>query len=144
MALEENITKKKEILEKQSYICIDAGLSQKEIESLQRIQIENSPDQFDGYGSADTELEEGIKQYLEKIGRNNKEDLECISKLIVRISREMIEIWKDEWAWTMIRVSLPNTNFNIPRWHSDGRYFEQTKKVYKLVMALKGPHTLFG
>ena len=78
------------------------------------------------------------------MGGNSKSDVDRISRLVTRISKNMIEGFEEESAWTMVRVALPNELYDIPRWHPDGSYFKSSKKVYKLVMSLKGPQTLFG
>jgi hypothetical protein len=43
-----------------------------------------------------------------------------------------------------IRCTLPNSGFDIPRWHKDGNYFSDSYRIQsKFVTVLKGPRTLF-
>lgn len=49
-----------------------------------------------------------------------------------------------ESVWVMVRVTLPNNEFDIPRWHKDGYYIESEEKTYKLVFTVKGAPTRFA
>ncbi len=133
-----------ELLERELYLSIDIDLSQEERKSLERVHIEQDLPQFDFYGAEGDELKNNIKNYLIAMGDNSPEDLSNIADIVSRLSEGMRKGFGAESTWTMIRVSLPHSGFEIPRLHPDGRYFKSTKKRYKLVATLKGPQTLFG
>jgi len=44
--------------------------------------------------------------------------------------------------WLAIRVTEPNNEFIIPRWHKDGNYFASNSITAKFITVLKGPGTL--
>lgn len=45
-----------------------------------------------------------------------------------------------EYFWITIRATLPNNEFDIPRWHKDGKYFRgTTEETPKFATVLKGP-----
>ena len=144
MLLEQVIKNKKEGLHGSNLICLDVNLSNKEIECLNDLTIERELDQFNYYGDVGDELNEHLLKYLSSIGTNTEANIDCVANLVYRISEGMMKGFDKESVWTMLRVTLPNDNYGIPRWHSDGRYFDTKEKVHKMAITLKGPLTLFG
>ena len=144
MSLAKTIKDKKDELRKSNLICLDVNLSKKETECLDNIKVDREFKQFNHYGVADKELKEYLQEYLNQIGNNTESNIGCVAGLIVRIHHGMIGGFDEVSAWTMVRVIMPTEDFNIQRWHADGSYFKSSKKVYKLVMSLLGPQTLFG
>lgn len=142
--LSSDIENRRETLEQELFLNVDMNLSQEEKESLVRINIEKALPQFDFYGTEGVELKKKVEEYLGDMGDNSPEDLSHIADIVSRLSEGMRKGFDTETTWTMIRVSLPYNEFEIPRWHSDGKYFNSTQKRYKLVATLKGPQTLFG
>ena len=143
-ALQSQIIEGSEMLVRESSLTIDMALSQQERQSLERVQIDNNLPQFDFYGFDTKELEGKVIEYLGDMGQNDPNDISHIANVIGRLSDGMRKGFNEETTWTMIRVSLPNNEYKIPRWHPDGKYFKSSKKRYKLVATLKGPQTLFG
>jgi len=50
-----------------------------------------------------------------------------------------------EHFWMAIRVTMPNNDYDIPRWHKDGNFFPQNNNetsTSKFVTVMKGPGTL--
>lgn len=133
-----------EILERDLSLSIDMNLSQEEQISLERLRIEQDLPQFDFYGTEGSDLKKRVEEYLSAMGDNDTEDLSRIADIVARLSEGMRKGFGSESTWTMIRVSLPNSHYEIPRWHPDGKYFKSTKKRYKLVATPKGPQTRFG
>lgn len=143
-SIAQEIKRKKELLEKNGFIAVDMEFSDQEVESLKEIKVESELDQFDYYGSADTQLQRNLEQYLKEAGENSGSHISTISHLVTRLSREVMEGLGKESVWVMVRISLPDERYSIPRWHSDGSYFSSSEREYKLVATLKGPQTLFG
>ncbi len=131
-------------LEGERVVGIDIGLSPVERESLARVRVERDLEQFDFYGVGTDELREKLQSYFGQMGENTEQDLLSISDIVWRLSEGMREGFGEQSTWTMVRVSLPGSSFEVPRWHPDGKYFSSTKKQYKLVATLRGQDTLFG
>lgn len=144
MSLAKTIKEKRKFLQKDNFFCIDMGLSDKEVACLRDIKIERELQQFNHYGIVDSTLENDLAKYFVEMRENTMLDIECISQLVARLSKSIIEGFEKESAWVMVRVSLPTDKYNVPRWHPDGRYFTSPEKTYKLVATLKGPQTLFA
>jgi hypothetical protein len=133
-----------ERLSKDHLAHVDMRLSDLERLSLREMRIERESESFDSFGPIDDAFTERLKQHLSSIGSNEPAHIERISRLIHRIARGMQGGVGKEAAWFTLRISLPNYEFDIPRWHADGSYFATANKTYKLVATLKGPRTLFG
>ncbi len=114
---------KREALGRDRAISIDMRFSAMERESLERVRIECSLDQFDFYGPDVSDLKRKLEIYFSEMGENDPQDLSNISDIICRLS---------------------NDDFKIPRWHPDGKYYRSLNKKYKLVAAVKGAQTRFG
>ena len=133
-----------ELLKKQNWISIETNLTNKEKESIEQVNIERQLQPFDYYGPASDELMEKLEDYFKKIGDNSKIVTENISQVINRVSNGVARGFNKESMWVSVRIALPNDEFDVPRWHPDGNYFKSADKVYKLVMTVKGPSTLFA
>lgn len=142
--LSQEIKDNKENLESDNFISVDLKLSDIEKDILREIKIEKELAQFNYYGPLGPDLEKNLETYFKEMGDNQAGDISVISKKVAQLAEGMVEGFDKEAAWVMVRVSLPNDEFEIPRPHPDGRYFKSLEKVYKLVATLKGAHTLFA
>ncbi len=142
--LSKQIEQKLGTLEQERAISVDMQVSPEEQEVIDRILIERSLEQFDFYGSNPDELKAKLEIYFAEMGENSSEDLATISNIIGRVSEATQVGLKGESTWTMVRVSLPNNDFEIPRWHPDGKYYHSISKQYKLVATVKGAQTRFA
>lgn len=67
----------------------------------------------------------------------------CDSGVIEKIIREFLQQRpSSEAAWFTIRLSLPNHDFDISRWHRDGYMWVPRKPARKFAVTLIGPTTL--
>lgn len=138
---------KMEILKEHDIVSFDIGLTSEEKRGIAEVIIEKELPQFDYYGPIGEELVENLTTYFRELGENEEKIITTISKLVARVAEMTIKDFHKESAWVMVRVSLPNDYFDVPRWHSDGQYFEtldSADKTYKLVMTIKGAPTRFG
>lgn len=138
---------RREILQEKGTTSFDVGLTPEEKRGISEILIEKELFQFDDYGSEKKELVKKLIAYLSELGENSEEIVAAISKLVARVAEIMKKDFDKESAWVMVRISLPNNDFNVPRWHTDGKYFtslDVKDKTYKLIMTIKGPPTRFG
>jgi len=85
-----------------------------------------------------------INIFLSKIGINNKDSITILEKIIMKILDNVLSAFDTDYYWISIRITLPNNDFNIPRWHKDGIFFinYKTTKSPKFATVLKGPGTL--
>ncbi len=72
----------------------------------------------------------------------------AIGRLLARLVEEMKTDFQQAAAWVTLRIFLPTTDLDTPRWHSDGHYLkndqgEFVSEEYKLVLAIKGAPTRF-
>jgi hypothetical protein len=65
-----------------------------------------------------------------------------MEKLIIRLIKKVLLGYKMKYFWLAIRISPPNKNFDIPRWHKDGPFFKGEQSSVKFITTLKGPGTL--
>ena len=133
-------------LESNNFVHIEMQITPPEQDSLDRIRIEHEVEAFDSYGPVGDDLKERIVQHLGSVGQNDVADIEHVANIINRLAMGVQKGFAKEAVWIAVRVSLPNSTFDIPRWHPDGAYFtsEPGEKTYKFVAALQGAPTLFG
>lgn len=145
-ALEQTPLDKMKILEKEGMVDFDIEMSPREKESIQEIKIEKDLEQFNYYGPADEKLLESLVNHFSQLEGNSPEIIESISNLIAKIAQDAQKDFNQEAVWAMVRVSLPNNEFDTPRWHKDGRYTGSNHegKEYKLVFTVKGAPTRFA
>src|SRR3989344_2076223 len=147
-SLLQEIKDKRENLEKDNFISVDLNLSDIEREVLSRVKIEKELEQFNYYGPLADDLEIKLEDKFKEMGRNSENDISIISRKVAELAREMVSGFDEEAAWVMVRVSLPNDEFQTPRWHPDGSYYYDNEgrraPAYKLVATLKGHQTLFA
>jgi hypothetical protein len=79
-----------------------------------------------------------ILKFIESIGNNNEKDIKVIKNIIYKLLDKVTNGYDDEYIVLDINTSLPNNEFNMPRWHTDA-YPNNSK----FVTVLKGPSTLF-
>lgn len=133
-----------ENLEKDRIISIDLELTEKEKETLKRLEINKNSDNFHYWGNTDSvELYASLNLFLKDIGENSENTIEEISKLIIRIGQGLSKVFNTESVWYEMRSITPNNFFTTPRWHTDAKFFNPLN-AHKLVFALKGAQTRFG
>ena len=123
---------------------LDIDLNREERNSIEKLEISRVLPQFNYYGSSGEELVKSFEVHLEKLGNNSPEIVENIVELVARVSDTVTKKLNKQSNWVMVRTFLPNKEFEIPRWHQDGKYFISKDKVYKMAMTIKGAQTRFG
>ncbi len=115
-------------------------------------------DKYEHFGSLDLPK---LRDFLETVGENSKDCIIILEKLIKRLVAIVCEGYNRTSVWVSLRVTLPNKEFDIPRWHVDGNFYNlqkireaQIAKIEnldpieiemqsKFITTLKGPGTLF-
>ncbi len=140
----EQLKNNMEILKERGIVSFDVGFTPEEQESIREIIIQKELPQFNHYGPIDHELLENLIAHLSQLEGNRKESIITLSRFIARIAEDVRKKLHQEAAWVMVRVTLPDDTFDLPRWHVDGKYFSSEEKTYKLVFAVKGPPSRFA
>ncbi|MFZ2804153.1 MAG: hypothetical protein WA001_02940 [Patescibacteria group bacterium] len=137
---------KLEILKEKGIVSFEVKLTAKEKKAVEKIEIEKELPQLNYYGPADEALVEELHAYLGQLEGNSEEVISAVSGLIARVAHGMQKDFKKGSCWTMVRVSLPNADFDIPRWHQDGNYVKPAGGIvaYKLVFTVKGARSRFA
>jgi len=135
-------------LKHEGIAAFDVGLTAEETNAIENVSIEVEPEDFDYYGNSESELQNSVQKHLLNLGPNNAEILETIARLATRVVEETKARFQKTSAWITLRVFLPSTDHDTPRWHSDGHYVkheddEFVSEEYKLVFAIKGAPTRF-
>lgn len=138
---------KLEILKEQGIVTFDANLSFQEKRAADEVRIEIEAPDFAHFGPVDATFVQKVKEYFASLGENSEQDIQTLTGLVVRMTKNALQDLRGEAVWVALRSSLPNDLFNTPRWHADGKYFPPAQlgeKSYKLVMAIKGLPTRFA
>lgn len=122
----------------------DLNLSDSEINALKKIVI-NHPilTNYNNYGNID-KLEIEVNEFIKSISKENEIIAKEVSLLIEKLVKELVQASGKETAWVTLRPSMPNSEFDLPRWHMDGYFYRPyDTQQYKFALLLKGPSTLF-
>lgn len=129
------------LVQDKTFASFDLDLSRDTLQQLQNLRI-NRTSAINNYGHLDT-LESESVAFLKSLG-NNDEDAQAASKIICNIVMRDISLDNGETAWVSLRSFTPNTEYDLPRWHTDGAFYKSKENIcYKQAYALKGPSTLF-
>lgn len=139
------------ILNEKHILILDVDLNSAEQKSIAKMRIENEKirtdkdlQEFNHFGLIDDGLIGKLAGYFEKLGNNSEETIRGISGLVVRIGGNMAQGLHKEASWVCVRTSLPSDEYDIPRWHTDHRYFKSEEPIYKLVFTIKELPTRFA
>ena len=113
---------------------------------LQKINITDF-NYYDYHGETNLLNIKDLIDFLNCIGNNNKKSIESLAKflkkLLFKISKEYIkQNNKKIYCWFTIRVSKPNEDYDIQRWHTDAKYYISDNFQSKFLLTLKGASTL--
>lgn len=134
-------------LKERNFVSFNVKLTPEEKASIEKVNIQKELPAFNSYGPVNDELVKNLITYFGELGENSQETIEAISKLVARIAKNTLADFEKELAWVAIRIILPTREFDVPRWHLDGKNLQSLKsenKVYKLILTIKGSPTLFG
>lgn len=125
-----------------SYQFFNLNLTDKQKQALNNLAI-NKTDTIVIYNSLEN-LINLTNNFLKSVGESDTQISLEVAKIILEIVLRIIKIFNQETAQVIIRASLPNDMFKIPRWHTDGYYYmPHSGYQYKAAVTLIGPGTLF-
>jgi len=138
-----NIDDIKNALEKHKNTVFKIHYTKKELECIAKIDISQG-NVYSHYGDiADIKPE----TFFKKIGNNDSKNIEALCKIVSKLAKAVCKGYSTKHAWIDIRVRNPNNDYDIPRWHMDGKFFmntlEDRKQIQsKFVTVLRGSGTL--
>lgn len=125
-----------------SFAYYDLQLSDDEIKILKSLKI-NTIEAYSNYDNLKN-LGSEVIAFLKSLNKENEATAEAASQTIVRIVNDIVQASGQETAWVTVRSFIPMSEYDLPRWHTDGYYYEpRTGNPYKFALTLKGAPTLF-
>jgi len=117
--------------------------SQYEIYAIQRLNIKETK-AFNHFGYNHNLQFDQLVDYFKSLSSNIYEDCIIYSRLIFNLINLVSQIKSNTSCWLVIRSSIPNDDFKIPRFHKDGTYYstKENEIVQKFILTIKGPGTL--
>ena len=126
----------------ESFVNFDLHLSPEARSDIERLNVERI-DSYDNFGHTDSVLEDSAK-FLESLG-NDPALSRRVAETIDQLVKDSLSAVNAETAWFTIRAFTPIDDFDIPRWHTDGTFYDKTDvDQRKVAMTLKGPGTLLN
>jgi hypothetical protein len=120
----------------------DINYTEQEQESIDNFKIEKKCS-YNYNGSISSLKINDLNTFLSEIGPNTKKDIDNVKQIILNLIKKVLKGYDMENFLLIIRVRVPDSEFDIPRWHRDGPYFGDTIITSKFATVLKGPGTLF-
>ena len=128
----------------QNFKLVSIRYTKKELDLINKLDIDKYST-FNYYGNKTNIDNNKLNIFLNNIGSNDNIDINILYNLIYKIISKITKAFDTDYIWFNVRVSLPNNNYDIERWHKDGPFFMNPERInqYKFVTTLKGPGTLF-
>jgi hypothetical protein len=105
---------KKALKSSESSTLFDIEYSDDEKECLQNFKI----NKFENYHHYGTIKLNKLKLFLENLGDNNPKKVIVLKDIIKKISKTVVDAYKNEYFWINIRAgSKTSFDFTVPRWH---------------------------
>jgi hypothetical protein len=92
---------------------------------------------FNYYG--DYKNMHGLNNFLKSVGENTIYNINKLEQIINKMIQTITKAYELEYYILMIRITLPNNNFDLVRWHKDYGYGGESSKF---CFVMKGPGTL--
>ena len=119
-----------------SYKIFNIKYTQKEQEAINNFDISNecyftyfgkmNENIIGKYNNNKTKID--ILEFLSKIGTNTEKDIKTINNIIYKLLDKVTAGYNKNYIWLDLRCLLPNKDFDLVRWHTDG-FTSQSKFV---------------
>ena len=130
------------ILADADFSHFDLGLDVRVLKNFQNLNIQSTAS-YSNFGEPDHICAE-IKKFLGGQG-NDIVSAQVAAEAIDTIVKGVLGAFQSESAWVSLRSFSPTTEYDVPRWHTDGYYYEPFLGDQKKVVAtLKGAPTLIN
>lgn len=124
-----------------NYLICDIKFTKKEIDYLENFNIING-NSFNYYGNIDDLDDIELNEFINNVGNN--ENIDIFNNIIHKLGNNVTKAYNTKFCWLTIRITIPTTDYDIPRWHIDGNFFtDSNNNQAKFISSLKGPGTLF-
>lgn len=124
----------------QNYLTFDIAYTQNEIKYLNEINI-LTESIFDHIGHIDNLKYDKLSEFV--VRNTDVSDSNIFNNILRKLINNVCKAYDTKYCWMTIRITLPNSIFDIPRWHKDGNFFSTNRIQSKFITVLKGPGTLF-
>ena len=133
-----------------SFVFVDLNFNDNDQELVNSILITNVSDTLEYYGILDRiTLKNLLRVHISQIGNDINKSTKIANLLLDKIIEPYLKATDKNYLWFKMQVIPPNNLFDIPRWHTDGYFYDS--KYYadnnlpqtKLAGVLKGESTLF-
>lgn len=125
-----------------SYVTVDLGLKEEELALFEKLDIQYQKD-YSRFGNLE-QMNEELPEYLRKLGNNDEELIQAVVAVLDKIVTNVMSAFDKPSAWVTVRAFSPTTDYDMPRWHTDGYYYGPYYGAqFKFGAALKGNQTLF-
>ena len=121
----ENISEYLEAREttKSAFQIFHIDYTEEEKDAIHNFNVKNAGN-FKEYNYYGSELnKKDVKEFLEKLGDNSKKEINLITEIIFRLLSNITKGYKKDYYWIAIRIVDLSHDFDIPRWHIDGKYY---------------------
>lgn len=126
----------------ESFVNFDLHLDPDSQADIERLHVGHI-DSYDNFGQTESVLEDAAK-FLESIG-NDPALSRRVAETIDQLVKDSLSAVNAETAWFTIRAFTPIDQFDIPRWHMDGKFYDQADgDQRKIAMTIKGAGTLLN
>lgn len=126
----------------ESFTSFDLNLDAQSRADIDNLNVDKL-DEYNNFGQTDSVLEDSAK-FLQSIGNDPALSLR-VAETIDRLVKDTLSAVNAETAWFTIRSFTPTDAFDIPRWHTDGKFYDlEDADQRKIAMTLKGSGTLLN
>lgn len=131
-----------------TFANINYDLDQKEAINSMTIDVSKN-NTFNYFGVFNnSKIHQMISSFVQTLNNDTKKSNLIADLLVEKIIKPLLEATNSDSLWFIIRIMYPQSEYYVPRWHSDGLYYDINKKInnkiqIKLAGVLRGPGTLF-
>lgn len=129
--------------QEQPFTHFELDLNKNEQECLANFKIDKMQELSGTLEELEYSLEE-INTFISSLGENDFHSCSSMVQLILKLAHQALTIFQQECAYIILRASIPNEEFKLPRWHQDAYYYHPfAGQPFKAAIPLKGAGTLF-
>ena len=129
-----------------SHAIVDVILDDNEKNLLNKIKLDNDINDLNYYGKFDKHrIMDILRNHIMSIGNEQLLSDQIANIMTQRIIQPFLISMANNSLWLKISVMFPTTDYETPRWHFDGYYYDPTNDRIQMKLAgtLYGPGTLF-